>query len=193
MKARFIVPALFVAAAIGLSGAAATGSAHGQPAGPPDTYVTDWDAVGTQAFSAAGLTPAEGHVIFAYVAIAVYDSVMAVEGGYRALRGRRRRAGGYLGRGGGGRGCPPHSRSLPAGSGADDPRSGVRGIAGHDPGRPGQDGRRRRRRGHRRSRHRRARRRRLPGAGDLHAAEPADPRASGSRRRRRRRSAPTSG
>jgi hypothetical protein len=39
--------------------------------------------VGTQAFSAAALTPAEGHTIFAYVAIAVYDSVMAIEGGYR--------------------------------------------------------------------------------------------------------------
>ena len=51
--------------------------------GLPDTYVTNWDAVGTQAFSAAGLTPAEGHTIFAYVAIAVYDSVMAVEGGYK--------------------------------------------------------------------------------------------------------------
>jgi hypothetical protein len=83
MKARFIVLALFAAAAVGLSVAAATSSAHGQPAGPPDTYVTDWDAVGTQAFSAAGLTPAEGHVIFAYVAIAVYDSVLSVEGGYR--------------------------------------------------------------------------------------------------------------
>ena len=47
MKARFIVPALFVAAAVGLGGAAATSSAHGQPAGPPDTYVTDWDAVGS--------------------------------------------------------------------------------------------------------------------------------------------------
>jgi hypothetical protein len=83
MKARFIVPALFVAAAVGLGGAAATSSAHGQPAGLPDTYVTDWDAVGTQAFTAAALSPAEGHVIFAYVAIAVYDSVLAVEGGYR--------------------------------------------------------------------------------------------------------------
>ena len=41
-----------------------------------------WDAIGSQAFSAAGLTPAEGHAIFAYVAIAVYDSVMAIEGGY---------------------------------------------------------------------------------------------------------------
>ena len=50
--------------------------------GPPDTFVTDWDAIGTQAFTAAALTPAEGHTIFAYVGIAVYDSVMAIEGGY---------------------------------------------------------------------------------------------------------------
>ena len=42
--------------------------------GPPDTFVTDWDAIGTQAFTAAALTPAEGHTIFAYVGIAVYDS-----------------------------------------------------------------------------------------------------------------------
>jgi hypothetical protein len=58
------------------SGFTASGS------GPPDTFVTDWDAIGTQAFSAAGLAPAEGHTIFAYVAIAVYDSVMAIDGGY---------------------------------------------------------------------------------------------------------------
>jgi vanadium-dependent haloperoxidase-like protein len=83
MKVRLIVLALFVAAAVGQSGAAATSSTYKQPAGSPDTYVANWDAIGTQAFSAAALTPAEGHVIFAYVAIAVYDSVMAVEGGYR--------------------------------------------------------------------------------------------------------------
>jgi hypothetical protein len=83
MKPRFIVVALFVAAAVGLSGAAATTSAYGQPVSSPDTYVAGWDAIGSQAFSAASLTPAEGHVIFAYVAIAVYDSVMAVDGGYR--------------------------------------------------------------------------------------------------------------
>jgi len=83
MKARFIILALFVAAAVGLSAAAATSSAQRQSAGPPDTYVADWDAIGSQAFTAARLSPAEGHVIFAYVAIAVYDSVMAVEGGYR--------------------------------------------------------------------------------------------------------------
>ena len=83
MKARFIILALFVAAAAGLSAAAATSSTEAQSAGPPDTYVADWDAIGSQAFTAASLTPAEGHVIFAYVAIAVYDSVIAVEGGYR--------------------------------------------------------------------------------------------------------------
>jgi hypothetical protein len=52
-------------------------------AGTPDTYVTDWDAIGTQAVIAAALPPPEGHVVFSYVGIAVYDSVMAIEGGYR--------------------------------------------------------------------------------------------------------------
>jgi hypothetical protein len=88
MKARQVssraglVLVLLAAGVLALGGAGA-GSARPQPAGPPDTYVASWDATGTQAFTAAGLTPAEGHVIFAYVAIAVYDSVMAIEGGYR--------------------------------------------------------------------------------------------------------------
>jgi hypothetical protein len=82
MKARLIVLPLLLAA-LGLSAAAVTSNAHGQPAGSPDTYVANWDAIGTQAFTAAGLSPAEGHVIFAYVAIAAYDSVMAVKGGYQ--------------------------------------------------------------------------------------------------------------
>jgi hypothetical protein len=81
-RIRFIASAL-LAAAVVVPGGATSSSAQSQLAGPPDTYVTGWDAVGSQAFSAAGLTPAEGHVIFAYVAIAVYDSVMAIEGGYR--------------------------------------------------------------------------------------------------------------
>jgi hypothetical protein len=81
-RIRFIAPAV-LAMALVLPGAATPSIAQGQVAGPPDTYVTDWDAVGTQAFTAAALSPAEGHVIFAYVAIAVYDSVMAIEGGYR--------------------------------------------------------------------------------------------------------------
>jgi vanadium-dependent haloperoxidase-like protein len=82
MKARFIILALFVAAVVGLSGAAATSSAGGRIAGPPDTSVAGWDAIGARAYAAAGLTPADGHVLLAYAAIAVYDSVMAIEGGY---------------------------------------------------------------------------------------------------------------
>jgi hypothetical protein len=74
--------AAVLAVAVLVLGGAGTGSAKPQPAGPPDTYVASWDVTGTQAFTAAGLSPAEGHVIFAYVAIAVYDAVMAIEGGY---------------------------------------------------------------------------------------------------------------
>jgi hypothetical protein len=81
MKTRFIVLALLVAA-VALCASATSKATSNHPAGPPDTSVTNWDAVGTQAFSAAGLSPAEGHTIFAYVAIAVYDSVMSVRGGY---------------------------------------------------------------------------------------------------------------
>ncbi len=80
-------PAFVTALAVCITGLVAvipapTLEAHGNRAGPPDTFVAAWDAVGTQAFTAAALSPAEGHTIFAYVAIAVYDSVMAVEGGY---------------------------------------------------------------------------------------------------------------
>ncbi len=78
---RLLALASTIAAVVVLGGVAKS-SAHPQPPGPPDTYVTSWDAVGTQAFTAAALTPAEGHTLFAYVAIAVYDSVMAIEGGY---------------------------------------------------------------------------------------------------------------
>jgi hypothetical protein len=81
MRARLIVLSLCLGV-LGLGGAAATSNAQVQAAGPPDTYVAAWDAIGSQAFTAAALSPAEGHVIFAYVAIAVYDSVMAVKGGY---------------------------------------------------------------------------------------------------------------
>jgi VCPO second helical-bundle domain len=76
-----LAAALAIAGVLALGGAA-TSSAKPQSGGPPDTYVTSWDTTGQQAFTAAGLTPAEGHVIFAYVAIAVYDSVRAIEGGY---------------------------------------------------------------------------------------------------------------
>lgn len=66
--------------------AARQASADEQPASEPaeaaDTFVAGWDEVGTRAFTAARLTPAEGYPIFAYVAVAVYDSVVAIRGGY---------------------------------------------------------------------------------------------------------------
>jgi hypothetical protein len=82
MKGIRFIASVMLAAAVVAAGAASS-FATSQSAGSPDTYVTDWDAVGTRAFTAAGLTPAEGHVIFAYVGIAVYDSVVAIEGGSR--------------------------------------------------------------------------------------------------------------
>ena len=77
---RYLVAAAAAVAALG--GAAADAGARERPVGPPDSYVTTWDAVGTQAFGAAGLTPAEGYTIFAYTAIAVYDAVNAIEHEY---------------------------------------------------------------------------------------------------------------
>jgi hypothetical protein len=79
-RARLV---LVAAAALVLGGAAAApSSANPRPTAPPDGYVTSWDTVGTQALTAAALPPPDGIVIFAYVAIAVYDSVVAVQGGY---------------------------------------------------------------------------------------------------------------
>jgi len=83
MKARLIGAALSALLAVGLGGTAAATRAHAQPASTPDTYVAYWDGVATQAFTAAALTPPDGAVISAYVGIGVYDSVIAIEGGYR--------------------------------------------------------------------------------------------------------------
>jgi len=78
----FIAGATLLAATLVLV-AATAGSARSGSSGAPDTYVASWDATGQQAFTAAALSPAEGHTIFAYVAIAVYDSVVAIKGGYQ--------------------------------------------------------------------------------------------------------------
>jgi hypothetical protein len=76
-----VIVVLTLAALTALGTPAAAGAAHGE-SGTPDAYVVNWDSIGNQAFTAAALSPAEGHTIFAYVAIAVYDSVMAINGGY---------------------------------------------------------------------------------------------------------------
>lgn len=64
--------------------ATATTRAGGPHAsGPPDFSIVNWDSVAMQAFTAAALPPPDGHVIFAYTAIAMYDAVVAIEGGYQ--------------------------------------------------------------------------------------------------------------
>ncbi len=68
-----VVASATVLPAVGPAVTAATAAA-------PDTYVTAWDATSVQAFTAAGLGPGDAHTIFAYEAIAVYDSVVAVDG-----------------------------------------------------------------------------------------------------------------
>jgi hypothetical protein len=91
-RLRYIALALFAAAAAHL-GAAGESRASDRAGAHRDAYVAHWDAVGSEAFTASGLTAAEGHVIFAYEAIAVFDAVIAVEGGYRpfAVVARARR------------------------------------------------------------------------------------------------------
>jgi len=83
MKVRSICIVFIAALAVALGGAAAVTKAHAQPAATPDTYVNFWDAVGSQAFTAAATPPTDGGVIYAYVGIAIYDSVVAIEGGYQ--------------------------------------------------------------------------------------------------------------
>src|SRR5262245_5213922 len=82
MKAHLTVLALLGAAALALGGAPGSSARHASAPGPPDTYVASWDAVGMQALTAAAAGPTDGLMIFANVGIAVYDSVMAIEGGY---------------------------------------------------------------------------------------------------------------
>ena len=79
--AWLIAPVLLTVSVVGL-GEPVAGDGGPPSSGPPDTYVAAWDAVGAQAFTAAAPSPAEGHTIFGYVGVAVYDAVMAVEGGY---------------------------------------------------------------------------------------------------------------
>jgi hypothetical protein len=82
MRLGLTTAALFAAIGVGVGGTAASSRAQEQPASAPDTYVTFWDGVESQAFTAALTPPPDGAVISAYVGIAVYDSVMAIEGGY---------------------------------------------------------------------------------------------------------------
>src|SRR5687768_18580907 len=79
-SSRLVVAGLTAALAtsVALAPVSQTANASGGHGSQTDTFVSTWDAVGTQAFTAAALTPAEGHVIFGYAGIAVYDAVMSV-------------------------------------------------------------------------------------------------------------------
>jgi hypothetical protein len=80
MNARFMALALLVAGAVSIGGAAGESSAKAM-SGSPDAYIAAWDAIGTQAFVLSGLGTGDGHILFAYEGIAVYDAVTAIEGG----------------------------------------------------------------------------------------------------------------
>jgi hypothetical protein len=63
----------------------ATAEVAARSAPTPDTYVKYWDDIGSQAFTAAALGPPEGHVLFGYAGIAMYDAVMAVRRDHEAF------------------------------------------------------------------------------------------------------------
>jgi hypothetical protein len=79
-----------VAPVTGASDAASDSSSTSRrhhPGSAPDTAVAQWNEIGAQAFTAAavpgsGLGPPEGHLIFAYAGVAVYDAVMAIRRTY---------------------------------------------------------------------------------------------------------------
>jgi hypothetical protein len=71
VTAALVVPA----AAMVPSQASNVSDLHGSRT---DTYVAQWDEIGSQALTASGLSPVEGHLILGYAGIAVYDAVMAI-------------------------------------------------------------------------------------------------------------------
>jgi hypothetical protein len=90
-RTRLLTAGLALSTAVGLGLITPAGQAAGPAAGhrhsrhvaqAPDSYVARWNAIGSQAFTAAALSPPEGHVLFAYASIAIYDSVVAVHGRY---------------------------------------------------------------------------------------------------------------
>lgn len=59
------------------------GSPETARAASADAHIAHWDAVAMKAALSPGNTPAEQLPVFAYLSIAVYDSVVAIEGGYQ--------------------------------------------------------------------------------------------------------------
>jgi hypothetical protein len=65
--------------------AAGTVSQPAEATSPPSTTVVTWDAVATQAISAVPMSAPDGHVLFAYVGIAMYDAAMSVNPTHEAF------------------------------------------------------------------------------------------------------------
>jgi hypothetical protein len=76
-----LVAVSLLAAAASVSRSGDTGTATA--ASPPDTHVAQWDATAMQAMLATpGVTPTEQLPMFGYLGIAIYDAVIAINGGY---------------------------------------------------------------------------------------------------------------
>ncbi len=67
-------------------------STRAESAGIPDTTVAYWDNVAIQVYAAAGFTPPDAFPLYGYLGIAVYDSVVAVKGGYEPFAIKAARA-----------------------------------------------------------------------------------------------------
>jgi hypothetical protein len=78
---RTLLAATLLATAVAAAPSQGVSQAH-ESSPAPDTYVSAWDKVGSDAFTAAALSPAEGHIILTYMSIAVYDAAMAIDKGY---------------------------------------------------------------------------------------------------------------
>ena len=77
---RIVVAVVALALAVPPAAVLAQPAPAAAPAAP--TAVERWDTIGLSAFTATGQGPAEGHPIFAFTSLAVYDTVVALRGGY---------------------------------------------------------------------------------------------------------------
>ena len=85
MKRKLMVSgmvATLLVAAVAVAALWPGDSSETAAAATPDAHIAHWDAVAMEAAMAPGNGPAEQYTIFAYLGIAVYDSVVAIEGGY---------------------------------------------------------------------------------------------------------------
>lgn len=81
MKIRLLIIPLLVAVAIAAA-SQSTVTNDANAAGTPDTHVAHWDAAATNALNVSTVPFVERFAVFAYLGIAIYDSTVAIEGGW---------------------------------------------------------------------------------------------------------------